>query len=140
MAGMAVMSVKRVVTRGVSILTLVIVVVCTALTAVAAAILAGGWLLNWMFPTISFQFASLIAGQAVLVASTLLLIGIHVLVEFTRSTRDQKANTEAVPSEGDDEHFDSGEELAERIADLMMIKLTRATPSERRYTTKPRRK
>ena len=134
------MSVKRVVTRGVSILTLVIVVVCTALTAVAAAILAGGWLLNWMFPTISFQFASLIAGQAVLVASTLLLIGMYALVESTRSMRDQKANTEAVPSEDDDEDFDSGEELAERIAELTMVKLRQAVASERRYTTKPRRK
>ena len=137
---MAVMSVKRVVTRGVSILTLVIVVVCTALTAVAAAILAGGWLLNWRFPTISFQFASLIAGQAVLVASTLLLIGMYALVESTRSMRDQKANTEAVPSEDDDEDFDSGEELAERIAELTIVKLRQAVASERRYTTKPRRK
>ena len=137
---MVVMSVKRVVTRGVSILSLVIVVVCTALTAVAAVILAGGWLLNWMFPTVSFQFASLIAGQAVLVASILLLIGMSVLVESTRSMRDQKANTEAVPSEDDDEDFDFGEELAERIADLTMVKLSRAIPSERRYTTKPRQK
>lgn len=137
---MAVMSVKRVVTRGVSMLSIVVALVCSVLTAVAAAILAGGWLLNWMFPTISFQFASLIAGQAVLVASTLLLIGMYVLVESTRSMRDQKANTEAVPSEDDDEDFDFGEELAERIAELTKVKLSQVIPSERRYTTKPRRK
>ncbi|RLT19368.1 MAG: hypothetical protein DWI29_05415 [Planctomycetota bacterium] len=27
--------------------------------AVTLAILAGGWLVNWMFPTISYEFASI---------------------------------------------------------------------------------
>jgi len=108
------------------------------LTAVTLGILGCGWLVNWMFPTIPYEFASIIAGQGLLIAGLVLAFAARAAAKTLVSQESQERN-----SDDDDDDIDSDEAaewLAERIADITHAKLTQAAPKSRRYTAKPRGK
>lgn len=112
--------------------------------AVTLAILAGGWVVNWMFPTIPYEFASIIAGQGLLIAGLLLAVAISIAVKAIASHESELKVLNGNDSDDDiDEDTDSDEAaewLAERIADITHAKLTQTAPKSRRYTAKPRGK
>ena len=107
------------------------------LTAVTLGILGCGWLVNWMFPTIPYEFASIIAGQGLLIAGLVLAVAGRVAAMTI-------ARQEFPEQDSDDDDIDDSSEaaewLAERIADITHAKLTQTAPKNRRYTAKPRGK
>ena len=108
--------------------------------AVTLAILAGGWLVNWMFPTISYEFASIIAGQGLLIAGLLLAMTAHIAARAIASQESEERNSDDDAIDEDDDSDEAAEWLAERIADMTHAKLTQTAPKNRRYTAKPRGK
>ena len=112
-------------------------IVVGVFTAVTLGILAGGWLVNWMFPTVPYEFASIIAGQGLFIAGLLIAFAGHHLVKEFERHESQDRNTDDVD---EDDGSAAAEWLAERIADITHAKLTQTTPKSRRYTAKPRGK
>ena len=101
------------------VVTLICGIVCLALAAIASGILAGGWMLNWLIPSLAFEHASIVAGTALTIA-TILVYGVaNIMSEHIL----QKQKIEEEHDDDDDYSFD--EELAERIAELTIAKLNR---------------
>ena len=106
---------------------------------VTLAILAGGWLVNWMFPTIPYEFASLIAGQGLLIAG-MLAVAAGIVAKAIASQELEEQNSDDDDIDEDTDSAEAAEWLAERIADITHAKLTQTAPKSRRYTAKPRGK
>ena len=108
--------------------------------AVTLALLGGGWLVNWMFPTISYEFASVIAGQGLLIAVLLLAMTAHIVAKAIARQELEEQNSDDDDIDEDTDSAEAAEWLAERIADITHAKLTQTAPKSRRYTAKPRGK
>ena len=108
--------------------------------AVTLAILAGGWLVNWMFPTISYEFASIIAGQGLLIAGLVVAMTAQIAAREIARHELAERNSDYEEPDDDTDSAEATEWLAERIADITHAKLTQTTPKSRRYTAKPRGK
>ncbi len=118
-----------------AIITGIVAGVSIALTLV---ILAGGWLVNWVFPGIPYEFASIIAGQGLLIAGLLLALAANLVAREMARQEFQDQNTD--DADEDEDSAAAAEWLAERIADITHAKLTQTAPKTRRYTAKPRGK
>lgn len=123
---------------------IIIGIVAGVFAAVTLSILAGGWLLNRMFPTIPYEFASIIAGQGLLIGGLLLVFAGYTASKALKNPEFHDLNSDDDGTDGDsDKETDSDEAaewLAERIADITHAKLTQNAPRSRRYTAKPRGK
>ena len=108
--------------------------------AVTLAILAGGWLVNWMFPTIPYEFASIIVGQGLLIAGLLLALTAHIAAKAIARQELEEQDSDDDDIDEDTDSAEAAEWLAERIADITHAKLTQTAPKSRRYTAKPRGK
>ena len=115
-------------------------IVVGVFTAVTLGILAGGWLVNWMFPGIPYEFASIIAGQGLLMAGLVLALAANFAGKVLASQEFQERNSDDDAIDEDDDSDEAAEWLAERIADMTHAKLTQTAPKNRRYTAKPRGK
>lgn len=113
-------------------------IVVGVFAAVTLGILAGGWLVNWMFPTIPYEFASVIAGQGLFIAGLVLAYAGYSVVKVMERQEFQDEVTD--DDDEDDDSAEAAEWLAERIADITHAKLTQTAPRSRRYTVKPRGK
>ena len=109
-------------------------------TAVTLGILAGGWLVNWMFPTIPYEFASIIAGQGLFIGGLLLAFAGYYATKALENRELQELNSDDEDEDEDDDSAAAAEWLAERIADITHAKLTQTAPKTRRYTARPRGK
>ena len=115
------------------VVTLICGIACLALAAIASGILAGGWMLNWLIPSLAFEHASIVAGTALTIA-TILMYGVaNIISEHIL----QKQKIEEEHDDDDDYSFD--EEMAERIAELTIAKLNRG-PAAKKYSAKARQK
>jgi len=115
-------------------------IIGVVLTAVTLGILGCGWLVNWMYPTIPYEFASIIAGQALLIAGVLLAVAANIAANAIKNQTLTERNSDDDDDDDDDDSDEAAEWLAERIADITHAKLTQAAPKSRRYTAKPRGK
>ena len=111
-----------------------------AFTAVTLGILAGGWLVNWMSPGIPYEFASIIAGQGLLIAGLLLAFAANFAGKVLASQEFQERNSDDDDIDEDDDSDEAAEWLAERIAVITHAQLKQTAPKTRRYTAKPRQK
>jgi len=116
--------------------TLIVGIVCLVVAAITSAILAVGWMVHWLIPSLPFESASVVAGIALSIATFLLyrvviFLSVHVFPpRFTYEDDDEEEN---------DDDYESDEEMAERIAELTVAKLSRP-PVQKKYTAKARRK
>ena len=111
------------------------------LTAVTLGILGCGWLVNWMFPTIPYEFASIIAGQGLLIAGLVLAVAGRVAAKTIIARQEfPEQDSDDDDMDDDTDSAEAAEWLAERIADITHAKLTQTAPKNRRYTAKPRGK
>ena len=122
------------------VLAIIIVILGGVLIAVTLAILAGGSLVNWMFPTIPYEFASIIAGQGLLIAGLLLALTAHIAAKAIARQELEEQDSDDDDIDEDTDSAEAAEWLAERIADITHAKLTQTAPKSRRYTAKPRGK
>lgn len=109
-------------------------------TAVTLGILAGGWLVNWMFPGIPYEFASIVAGQGLLMAGLVLALAANFAGKVLASQELQEQNSDDDDIEEDDDNTEAAGWLAERIAVITHAQLKQTAPKTRRYTAKPRQK
>lgn len=115
-------------------------IIAAVFTAVTLAILAGGWMVHWMFPAISYEFASIISGLGLLIAGLLIAMAAHIAARTIASHELEERNNDYDDIDEDSDSAEAAEWLAERIADITHAKLTQTAPKSRRYTAKPRGK
>ena len=121
-------------------------VVGVVLAFVTAAMLCGGWVLTWMFPAISVEFACVISGLALL-TTIIVTACIARIVSKAMASEAFQNRSESVHGEDDDDDSDdeddsdeAAEWLAERIAEITAAKVTKRMGSiERPYPTKSQR-
>ena len=106
--------------------------VCLVVAAITSAILAVGWIINWQIPSLPFESASIVAGIALSIA-TFLLYRVAIFVSG------QIIPPRFTYEDQDDEDYEFDEEMADRIAELTVAKLSRP-PVQKKYTAKARRK
>ena len=110
-------------------------IVCLVMAAITTGIIAVGWTINWMVPSIRFDSACIVAGIACACTGFVLRGAAKSLIEngiFPRETADDDDDDE------DDDDYIFDEEMADRIAELTVSKLSRPAPVKK-YTAKARR-
>jgi len=104
-------------------------VACLVVAAITTGIIAVGWTINWMVPSIRFDSACIVAGIACACTGFALRGAVKSIIEngvFSRQIDDDD-------DEDDDYIFD--EEMADRIAELTVSKLSRPVV-QKKYTVK----
>ena len=134
------MSFRKWLVGGVRTLSILIGLSCIAMTAVSSIVLAIGGILSWLFPSISFEIASVIAGQITLVTAVFFLLVVYAI----SNAPPQVQSPDKSEDENDDDDFNEDldiEALAERVKELALAKLSQSIPAEPRYRqSRPRRK
>jgi len=104
---------------------------CFVVAVMTSAIIAVGWIINWLIPSIRFDSACIIAGIACAFAGFVLrgaakFIYARAMPIFPPAFQDD---------DDDDDDYIFDEEMADRIAELTVSKLSRPVV-QKKYTAK----
>jgi len=138
LAGMAHMNSTPTRAQLLVVVTLIGGITCLVLVAVTAVVLAGGWMVNWLIPSLPFEYASIITGISLTIATILFYSVAKILSQFIAPSRHMLQDVDD-EDEDDDDDYAFDEEMAERIAELTIAKLTRP-PAPKKYSAKARQK
>lgn len=120
-----------------AIICLVLGFACLVVAAITSAIISVGWTINWLIPSLRFDSACIVAGIACSLAGFALrgaakFIFLHAMPIFPPAFEDDDED------EDDDDDYIFDEEMADRIAELTVAKLSRPAV-QKAYTAKARR-